>query len=394
MLILKGLCTGARHPRRGYRLEHLDLSRNLLTPEVAPLLADALIVLTSLRSLHLAENRLRDPGAIAIAGSMHNVGGPLEKLDLRSNEIGSRGMHALAKALIGGHTQSNAAASLTDLDLGRNSYVWSMVQVKALATHSIHVCGLWCRLGDSGATALAFALPKVPLLARLDLSQTDISREGQAKLSMVLSKCPSLQHLALGGNDYTAPKDYELIDVAPDQDVTPTQSSDAGGVASTAPGADAARGTAQVPATPAPHSTSDALSAARRAYGAARPRSASPHKRRGAVPGGSTRGTQASPQHAGFASKKGEQNQARRVDGHRRVVVPFGKAAARIEAYGYHPVKAKGIPTRMLLSTLAAVRQLRCLDLRKALLGEAPTKMLARSLAGCGQLEELNISGA
>ena len=129
MLILKGLCTGARHPRRGYRLEHLDLSRNLLTPEVAPLLADALIVLTSLRSLHLAENRLRDPGAIAIAGSMHNVGGPLEKLDLRSNEIGSRGMHALAKALIGGHTQSNAAASLTDLGLGRNSYVWSMVQV-------------------------------------------------------------------------------------------------------------------------------------------------------------------------------------------------------------------------------------------------------------------------
>ena len=84
------------------------------------MIAEALPLLTALRSLRLPNNTLGDDGVVPIAGALPHVGGPLEQLVLSDNDIGTLGFHALGKALVVGQYKSNAAASLTELDLRNN----------------------------------------------------------------------------------------------------------------------------------------------------------------------------------------------------------------------------------------------------------------------------------
>lgn len=124
--IVEALQAMSTRTRQACRLEQLDLSENMLTAELGPVLAAALPKLTTLRSLVLSKNRLGDGGVVAMASALPRVGGPLEKLCLDSNDVGPRGFHAVANSLVRGYAHSNIAASLVHLNLSHNKYVHCM----------------------------------------------------------------------------------------------------------------------------------------------------------------------------------------------------------------------------------------------------------------------------
>ena len=150
-------------------LEHVDLSWCSIGPVGAQHLAQALHVNTSVKTLKLSGNLLRDEGAKALAEmlggngaeSSGTVNTTLEHVDLSSCDIGHVGAQHLAQALC-------VNTSVKTLKLSRN-----LLGAKALAemlggngaessgivnTTLEHVGLSWCRIGPVGAQHLAQAL--------------------------------------------------------------------------------------------------------------------------------------------------------------------------------------------------------------------------------------------
>ena len=118
----------------------VGLLRTLRQPSVAP----------KLRYLGLAQNRIADAGAAALADHLVSAATPkLEHLELRENAIGDAGAEELARAL-------PCARRLRHLSLYHNA------------------------IGRQGARALALALAQAPSLQALDL-RLNLMEEGELR---------------------------------------------------------------------------------------------------------------------------------------------------------------------------------------------------------------------
>ena len=194
-------------------LSTLELARNRIGDEGARLIAQALPASDSLRTLWLTGNRVGDKGACALAEALPSLGwlgrgSSLEELWLSSNRIGDSGVRALAEAL-------PRVPGLQKLDLRANRFgelgavalsqalpllyldelylqVHACMHPCVQALPHFHLDALWwpCggpvlaprtgtvlalhwqgnRIGDSGACALAEALPLCPWLHHLRLT--------------------------------------------------------------------------------------------------------------------------------------------------------------------------------------------------------------------------------
>ncbi|CAL8463215.1 g2749 [Coccomyxa elongata] len=127
-------CLGRLHG-----LTHLDLSMNLLDDAKIDMLAEGLNKTTAIRSLVLHSNKIQADGALAMGRALQKEECRLTSLNMRLNEVGEEGGHALAVAL-----QNNK--SLKHLDIGANN------------------------IGPTACTAFAGVLQSNSTLQELDLS--------------------------------------------------------------------------------------------------------------------------------------------------------------------------------------------------------------------------------
>uniref|UniRef100_A0A5B6ZZU3 Putative RAN GTPase-activating protein 1 n=1 Tax=Davidia involucrata TaxID=16924 RepID=A0A5B6ZZU3_DAVIN len=81
-------------------LEVLDMAGNDITIEAAPALAECIAAKQFLTKLNLAENELKDDGAILIAKALEEGHGQLIEVDLSTNAIRRAGARLLAQAVV------------------------------------------------------------------------------------------------------------------------------------------------------------------------------------------------------------------------------------------------------------------------------------------------------
>jgi Ran GTPase-activating protein (RanGAP) involved in mRNA processing and transport len=174
---------------------------------------------TSLKSLHLQRNWMKDDGAKVIADYLKSASSLLEKLDLSQNRIGANGAATLADALC-------ENTSLTTLDLGEN--VLGNAGATAIANalivnRSLAVLDLagandgkgGARIGDEGAKAFAEALRVNDALTSLDLDFQSIRSDGAAAIADALCTNSTLATLKLNWNQIRAHWDDEAGEDVP-----------------------------------------------------------------------------------------------------------------------------------------------------------------------------------
>ncbi|WP_175408191.1 gala protein, partial [Streptomyces sp. TRM64462] len=154
-------------------VERLFLGGNGLTAAAAPLLA-ALVRDAGVRELYLPANHLGDEGAALLAEAAAADPAHPVRLGLGGNGIGPDGARALARAL----------HAVEALDLGRPLSERSL-GAPANAT------------GDTGAAALAAALPGSPL-RRLELRHTGLTGRGAKALLAAVPDGSPLEYVGLG----------------------------------------------------------------------------------------------------------------------------------------------------------------------------------------------------
>lgn len=81
-------------------LEVLDMAGNEITAEAAPALAACIVSKQFLSKLNLAENELKDEGAILIAKALEEGHGQLYEVDMSTNSIRRAGARCLAQAVV------------------------------------------------------------------------------------------------------------------------------------------------------------------------------------------------------------------------------------------------------------------------------------------------------
>ncbi|KAL6888465.1 hypothetical protein ACP4OV_009491 [Aristida adscensionis] len=81
------------------QLEVLEMAGNEITAKAAPALAECLTAMQSLKKLTLAENELKDDGAVAIAKSLEDGHTSLKELDVSTNMLQRVGARCFAQAV-------------------------------------------------------------------------------------------------------------------------------------------------------------------------------------------------------------------------------------------------------------------------------------------------------
>ena len=181
-------------------LTFLDLSENGLGVASAAALAPALRRLSQLQHLNLREAFGGDDAAAALAPALSSLTA-LTFLDLSNNDLEPAGMRAVVPAL-------GRLSQLARLNL-EGSCLWDGSAPAALAARLRHLTALTeIHLGvtalgsdDGGVAALAAALARLPLLARLHFAFDEISGRGAAALAPALARLPLLAHLDLAHNE-------------------------------------------------------------------------------------------------------------------------------------------------------------------------------------------------
>ncbi|KAL6845195.1 hypothetical protein ACP4OV_024690 [Aristida adscensionis] len=81
------------------RLEVLEMAGNEITAKAAPALAECLTAMQSLKKLTLAENELKDSGAVVVAKSLEDGHTNLKELDVSTNMLQRVGARCFAQAV-------------------------------------------------------------------------------------------------------------------------------------------------------------------------------------------------------------------------------------------------------------------------------------------------------
>ena len=205
-------------------LQILDLSHNRLANDGILYLTEALLSLSSLRSLNLTSNKFFDAGTLAISNIIRKSS-QIEFLSISQNKIGSAGMAALAASLI--HNTSvrqlnlsacmlNAAdaeqladllrinTTLYNLDVSRNIIGWKGASLLAdgLAINSgldsLDISSQ--KLGHECGIAIADALRRNFTLRYLNLSACCLTTFGISLISEALVHHVSLTFLDISLN--------------------------------------------------------------------------------------------------------------------------------------------------------------------------------------------------
>ena len=161
------------------RLCALDVSDNKMASMSAQLLAEGMTRCSALTCLNLGGNDVRT-GASDLAGAL--AGGPLQRLDLRGNNLWDQGVDSLSLAL-------PAFAALHTLNLRGNKVgVWgaaslARVMPQCLQLRHVDLGGNW--LGDEGAVRIAQSLGKCGQLEFVGLTWNNIRRDGRRTLELV-----------------------------------------------------------------------------------------------------------------------------------------------------------------------------------------------------------------
>ena len=151
-------------------LKNLDLTDNKVGDEGVKAVADTLLTYQCLEELDLGGNEIFDEGAISIAAVLRiKENNTLKALSLYRNEIGDKGVKALADALLTNHC-------LEDLNLDDNI------------------------VSDEGAIAIAAALRVNSTLKELYLDVNRISDKGAISIAFSLKLNRSLKYLNLKHN--------------------------------------------------------------------------------------------------------------------------------------------------------------------------------------------------
>ncbi|KAF9177180.1 hypothetical protein BGZ51_009033, partial [Haplosporangium sp. Z 767] len=149
-------------------LTTLDLGNNSIKDNGALALSDALKTNSTLITLNLGNNSIGDKGAVALSDAL-KTNSTLITLNLRFNSIGVNGAVALSDVL-------KTNSTLTTLNLEKNS------------------------IGDNGAVALSDALKVNSTLITLNLRFNSIGDKGAVVLSEALKTNSTLTTLNLGSN--------------------------------------------------------------------------------------------------------------------------------------------------------------------------------------------------
>ena len=175
-------------------LTELVFSQNYCGYKVAEICAEALKSNQTLTTLDISSNNIGDVGAIAFAQAL-NINQTLTTLDISHNNIGDEGVEYIVEEL-------KTNKTLTTLGINNNKI--GNIGARALAvvlgkggnttlttldiSHNYYI-------GDEGAKSFAEALKINESLTTLDISATNITRDGvQAIITSILNSATSLLH--------------------------------------------------------------------------------------------------------------------------------------------------------------------------------------------------------
>ena len=178
----------------------LDLSRNNLNDTHGALLANALKENTALKELRLSGNRIGTAGVTALAEEGLRYSKTLQHLSLRGNPVLSDGVKAIAAAISGRCDDDHDDDEEEEEEEGRCSSRCRLMRLDLS----------WCRVGDTGAKALADSLRSrasaekrnrsSPSLIDLDIGFCGIGSAGFEALGDALRYNNTLTRLVLCGN--------------------------------------------------------------------------------------------------------------------------------------------------------------------------------------------------
>ena len=166
----------------------------------------------SLRTLRLAQNRIGDEGATALAAALDDAHCPLRALSLPHNTIGARGGRKLGPALAHNtfmrrlDLRSNNLRNAGSAALGR-----ALGAGQGISLRRLDLAGN-C-VGDEGAAELAAGLSNNFKLRQLNLASNDLADEGARALAPALARNYSLGGVDLSFTRMNQPG-LEAIDAA------------------------------------------------------------------------------------------------------------------------------------------------------------------------------------
>ena len=164
------------------KLKSIDLSDNPFGEDVTGPSVASSIEGKSLRKFVLNDMCLGDEGAEFIVKALHSSCATLEALELSGNELTSKACNSVVVNVL------SASASLTKLALADNELKdkGAMILARALPK-SLKILDLnSSEIGSNGALAIASAIKDFPLLESVNLNGNFISEEGVEALSKML----------------------------------------------------------------------------------------------------------------------------------------------------------------------------------------------------------------
>ena len=176
--------------------KHLNLRHNQISTKGTQALGAALQVNQSLQSLSFSNNRL-DVGGVQALGAVLQVNQSIQLLYLTNNDINAAGTQALGTAL-----QVNQSLQSLYLDYNQIGAAGAQILGAALQVNqSLQLLNLkWNNIGVAGAQALGTALQVNRSLQSLDLAYNQIGAAGAQALGTALQVNQSIRLLDLGDN--------------------------------------------------------------------------------------------------------------------------------------------------------------------------------------------------
>ena len=175
----------------------LDISYNDIGSNGAKAIAIALKQCTHLEELNIRDNQIRDVGLCVLASTFCHYAQCLHKLDISNNDIRGN-VNAIANAL-------KQCTHLEELSVNRNTIGdYDACIIASTFSHysqSLHkLCMNTNNIGSKGCKAIARALQHCVNLKELDLSYNHLKDDDFVVLASALRHCTGLHSLDICGN--------------------------------------------------------------------------------------------------------------------------------------------------------------------------------------------------